>query len=350
MNAFARISRLWVVASVSCALLACNERALQDSANSDGGKHMGGSITAEQASKVLAKVGEHTVTLGDFVAAIEHMDQFDRLRYQSPERRKELLAELINLQLLADEAEAKGYDKDPHVQQEIRSILRDAMLAEAHKGAPSSNELSEAEVRAYFDKNRAMFQDPERRRLSAIVSLDAATAEAALAAAKKTTTAAEWGEVVRSKSVDPAAKANVPLDLVGDFGLVSPPKETQAEPNVKVPPEVRAAIFQVAKIGDVYDSVIAASDHKFYVVRLTQKTDAHDRSFAEAERSIRVRLQQEKLHEREEALLSQLKSEYPVKIDDAVLAGIHVDLGGDAGAPADAGHAAAPSAPHGPPH
>jgi hypothetical protein len=195
-----------------------------------------------------------------------------------------------------------------------------------------------------------MFQDPERRRLSAIVSLDAATAEAALAAAKKTTTAAEWGEVVRSKSVDPAAKANVPLDLVGDFGLVSPPKETQAEPNVKVPPEVRAAIFQVAKIGDVYDSVIAASDHKFYVVRLTQKTDAHDRSFAEAERSIRVRLQQEKLHEREEALLSQLKSEYPVKIDDAVLAGIHVDLGGDAGAPADAGHAAAPSAPHGPPH
>src|SRR5580692_10208132 len=137
-----RFAMLGVLAS----LLACNDKALEASAKVDGGKRLGAAVTPEQAAKVLARVGDHTITLGDFVAAIEHMDQFDRLRYQSPERRRELLAEMINLQLLADEATAKGYDKDPHVQQELRAILRDSMLAEAHKTAPSANELSEADV------------------------------------------------------------------------------------------------------------------------------------------------------------------------------------------------------------
>src|SRR5271165_3241911 len=67
------------------------------------------SLTPEQAAKVLAKVGDSTITLGDYVAALEHMDQFDRLRYQSPERRKELLNEMINVKLLAGEARDKGY-------------------------------------------------------------------------------------------------------------------------------------------------------------------------------------------------------------------------------------------------
>lgn len=327
---------------------ACNDKALEATASADGGKRIGAAITPEQAEKVLAKVGDHTITLGEFVAAIEHMDQFDRLRYQSPERRRELLAEMINIQLLADEAAAKGYDKDPQVQQEIRAILRDAMLAEAHKGAPTANEMSEADVRAYYDKNRATFQEPERRRLSGIVLVDVLTANAALEAAKKTTNPTQWGELVRARSADPAAKANVPVDLVGDLGLVSPPSEVQAEPNVKVPMEVRAAVFQVAKIGDIYDGVIQSADHKFYVIRLTQKTEAHERTYAEAERSIRVRLVQEKIREKEEALVAQLKAEFPVQIDDAVLATVHVDLAPDAGTVPPSDAAAAPLPPPAP--
>jgi peptidyl-prolyl cis-trans isomerase C len=341
-----RASAVGFVLACACAASGCNDKALDATASADAGKRLGAAITPEQAGKVLAKVGEHTITLGEFVAAIEHMDQFDRLRYQSPERRRELLAEMINIQLLADEAAAKGYDKDPQVQQEIRAILRDAMLAEAHKGAPTANEMSEADVRAYYDKNRASFREPERRRLSVIVLADQATANAVLEAAKKTTSATEWGELVRSKSVDPASKANVPIDLVGDFGIVSPPSDLQAEPNAKVPIEVRTALFQVAKIGDVYDGVVQGSDHKFYILRLTQKTEAHDRTYAEAERSIRVRLVQEKIREKEEALVAQLKAEFPVQIDDAVLATVRVDLVSDAGAPPPAADAGAPRRGH----
>ena len=52
-------------------------------------------LSPEQATRTLAKVGDRVITLGDFAATLERMDQFDRLRYQTKERRKELLDEII---------------------------------------------------------------------------------------------------------------------------------------------------------------------------------------------------------------------------------------------------------------
>lgn len=295
------------------------------------------SLSPEDAAKVLAKVGDKAITLGDFAAALEHMDQFDRLRYQSVERRKELLNDMINVMLLAQEAEEKGYDKDPVTQQEIRAILRDAMLASARQGAPTPNEIPEAEVRAYFDAHRADYKDPERRRIQLVVTKEESTAKDALEQAKKAQTATQWGEIVRAKSVDPQAKANVPLDLAGDFGIVSPPGDPRGG-NPRVPEEVRAAAFEIGKPGEVLGRTVKAGN-KFYVVRLSQKLDAHERTLAEAERTIRVKLAQDKMRAREEALLEELKKEFPVKLDEAALAQVKVEIGdGGAAPPADAGH------------
>src|SRR5262249_40283867 len=159
-----------------------------------------------------AKVGDKVITLGDYAAAIDHMDNFDRLRYQSLERRKELLTEMINVELLAREATLKGYDKEPAAQQEIRSILRDAMLKDAGRGAPAPADIPEADVRAYFDAHKADYKDPERRRASIIVLKEEPAAKDVLEQAKKAQTATQWGELVRAKSIDPQAKANVPVD------------------------------------------------------------------------------------------------------------------------------------------
>ncbi len=40
---------------------------------------------------------------------------------------------------------------------------------------------------------------------------------------------------------------------------------------------------------------------------------------------IRVKLAQEKIHAREEALMNELRVEFPVKIDEAALAQVRVD-------------------------
>ena len=253
-------------------------------------------------------MGDRSITLGDFVSAIEHMDQFDRVRYQAPEeRRKELLNEMIDVMLLADEAREQGVRPGPHDRsKKVREILRDALLKKARAGLPGPSEISADEVSAYYDAHKADFHDPERRRVSAIVLGSQPAADAALAAVNAGTS--QFGDLVRSKSVDPQAKANVPVDLAGDLGFVSPPGDVpRAVRMLSVPDKVRAAAFQIGKVGDVFPSVVK-SGTKFYVVKLGSKTDPHDRTLKDAERSIRVRLSQDKIHAKEESAIDEKAS------------------------------------------
>jgi len=333
-----RIRRIHAAGALALALastsLACTScKSSSSGSSAEAGTGTPGALTAQQAAQVLARVGDRTITLGDFEAALEHLDQFDRMRYQSPERRKELLGEMIDVMLLADEARAKGYDKDPVTQQELREILRDAMLKKAREGVPAPNEIPEEDVRAYFDAHRADFHDPERRRVSAILLSSEAAATTTLAAARKATPA-QWGELVRSKSIDVMAKSNTPIDMAGDFGFVSPPGDVRGT-NQRVPEEVRAGIFDVDKVGDVLPRVVKVGAAKYYVIKLTSRTEAHDRAFEDSERQIRVKLAQDNIHAREVALLDDLRKQYPVKIDEAALGQVVVQLpAADAGADA----------------
>jgi hypothetical protein len=310
---------------VGSGVLACKRAS---PSQSDAGLAAGGALTPELAAQVLARVGTHTITLGDYEAALEHMDQFERMRYQSPERRRELLEEMIDVTLLADEARERHYDDDPVAQQEIREILRDALLKKAREGATAPNDIPQEEVRAYYQAHRADFRDPERRRVSAIVLGSQAAAGATLEAARHATSV-QWGELVRGKSIDPSAHANSPVDLAGDLGFVSPPGDPRGT-NQRVPDEVRVAVFELEKVGDVSSRVVKAGG-KFYIVRLSGRTDAHDRALEEAERPIRVKLAQDQIHAREEALLDDLRKQYPVTVDEAALGQVAVPMSADAG-------------------
>jgi hypothetical protein len=247
------------------------------------------------------------------------------MRFQAPERRKELLREMIDVMLLADEAREKGYDKDPETEEAIRQVLRDAVLEKAREGAPTPSDIPADEVRAYYDAHRADFRDPERRRISLIVLPNDAGAASVLDLATKAS-ASKWGELVRSKSVSPQAKANVPVDLAGDYGFVNPPDDKHLSAPSQVPDEVRAAAFEIDKEGDVLPRVVKVASGKAYIVRLTKKTDPHDRTLEEAERMIRVKLAQEKVRAKEEALMDQLRKQFPVTVDEAALAKVRADV------------------------
>jgi len=102
------------------------------------------------------------------------------------------------------------------------------------------------------------------------------------------------------------------------LGIVGPPGHPRGE-NPNVPEPLRAAVFEIEKLGGVLPRPVAAAG-AFHVVRMTGKTDARDRSFADAERAIRVALTQERLRAGEAELASELKKKYPVTVDEAQLA------------------------------
>lgn len=335
------------------AIAACNDGAITTPPSVDAGETPPG-LTSDQAQKVIAKIGERAITLGEFAKVLDRMDQFDRLRYQTKERRHELLTDMIDVELLATEAKRRGLDKDPEVEDAIRQILRDAMLAKARAGIPAPAEIPAEQVRAYYDANQDKFVEPERRRVAAIVLSDKKEAEKVLKAAQKIKNANEWGDLYAKSS--PAAKAAAkgqPVDLAGDLGIVGPPEDARGA-NPKVPDAVRAAAFKMPKEQGAIANDVIEAEGKFFVLRLNGITEGHKRTLAEADRSIRVMLLQQQMADREAALKADLRKRFPVEIDDRALAGVKlpsalekIDLTGPSpwAGPAGAGPAADGGAP-----
>jgi peptidyl-prolyl cis-trans isomerase C len=342
--------RTWIATLSLLALAGCSRSCTKDGNPQAGDAAVNtstgvGSLTPEQQQRVLAKVGDRTITLGEFAAVLERMDQFERLRYQSAERRKELLDEMINVELLAQEATEKGYDKDPTAEQETRAILRDAVLSELRKNALKPTDVPETEVRKYYAEHAAEYKDPERRRVSVLVARDAALAQKLLNDLSAKTTAAQFGALVREHSVDPTAKANVPIDLIGDLGIVGPPGDVRGD-NAHVPQEVRVAVFQIAEVGGFNEKPVPING-RGYIVRLSQRLAARTRSYEEAERVIRVKLAQDALLAKERELMESLRKQFPVVISEEALGSVALSTPVDAGIDA---HAHEPSAPDSGPH
>ena len=99
---------------------------------------------------MVAKVGDRVITLGDYAATLERMDQFDRLRYQSPGRKRELLEEIIDVELLAKtpgkEARSAARDAAGHPPNAARRVAR-----RGRRGCRRRPTFPPNEVRAYYD-------------------------------------------------------------------------------------------------------------------------------------------------------------------------------------------------------
>jgi len=296
-----------------------------------------GKLTPELSAQVLAKVGDRTITLGEYAETLERMDPFERLRYQSPDRRKQLLNEIIQVELLAEEAKRRGLDKLPETQERVRQMLRDELLRDLRQNMPGPADIPEAEVRAYFDAHHEEFKEPERRRVAHLLLATEAQAKAALQKALGAS-AADWGKLVSQVSLDkpPPSSGPAPTELAGDLGIVGPPNHPRGA-NPRVPEALRAAVFEIDKLGGVLDRVVTESGH-FHIVRMTGRTEARDRSYQDSERTIRVALVQQRIHAREAELEQELKQRFPVSVDDEALNQVKVpEADGSHAAPAASG-------------
>jgi parvulin-like peptidyl-prolyl isomerase len=306
-------------------LVACDDDALEPQ-QADAGPPPGG-LTKEQAATVVAKVGDVTITLGDYAAALERMNQFDRLRYQTKERRRELLQEIVDMELLAQEAKRRGLDKEPEVQEAIRQILREAMIAESRKGIPPPAAIEQDAIQKYYDEHQEEFREPERRRVSVIVVDDKEKAEDVLQQALAAESGEAWGKLHRQHSVDEIAKPdpNAPADLAGDRGIVGPPGDAKGSSKA-VPEPVRRAVFKVKEVGDVFPALVPY-ENRFFIVRLSGKSEGHTRSVSEADRAIRVAILQKMIAEREAELEKKLRKRFGVQVDEEALKKVKLPKG-----------------------
>jgi parvulin-like peptidyl-prolyl isomerase len=190
-------------------------------------------------------------------------------------------------------------------------------LRELEASLPPLEEISEREVREYYDAHRSEFKEPERRRVLMIRVGSAERAQTVLEQAKGVS-GQKWGKLADEYALDRhnLGEEGAP-ELAGDVGFVSAPKEKRGE-NDAVPDAVRQAIFELDKVGDVAPSAVEEGSF-FYVVRLGGISPARDRSVTEADRAIRVELRRRKFIEAEKKLEADLRKKYPVAIDEQAI-------------------------------
>src|SRR5262249_25456287 len=136
-----------------------------------------GKSSAVAENDVLARVDDVVITVQEFEELINRKAPYVRARYSSVDARKEVLDSLVRTEVLAKEAKARGLDKHPDVVRATKQIMIQKLMKAEFEDKIKPENVTEAEMKGYYDKNNSEFNKPEQMRVSAIVLRSKATAE-----------------------------------------------------------------------------------------------------------------------------------------------------------------------------
>src|SRR5262245_36997048 len=111
------------------AAASCQKKA---SKSDESGAAAGGPSAPAQSSEELgtplAKVDSVTITVGELQEKLNRQSPYIRARYTSLEQKKEFLDSLVRFEVLAAEAQRRGYDKDPEVVRTMKQVMIQKLL------------------------------------------------------------------------------------------------------------------------------------------------------------------------------------------------------------------------------
>ena len=278
-------------------------------------------LTAEQASQVLATIGDETITVGEFAERLADQSPYLRARYNSPERRREFLDNMIRFELLAQEAERRGLDELPEVQKLRKQMMIQQLMREQFEDRIQLDDVTDAEVEAYYDAHRNEFHKPEQVRASHIRFTDRARAQRVLAQIlARPDDAALFRRLTEEHNTDEDTQGA----RRGDLRFFSQ-DGSRGDDQDPVPGPVAAAAFALERIGAVHPELVEV-DGAFHIVKLTGRRAALHRTLEEASRPIRNRIWREKRERAVEELVARLRREANVEENPSVLADVRIDI------------------------
>ena len=143
----------------------------------------------------------------------------------SPELRQVIKDELINREVLAQESTRLGLDKTPDAQAQWAQVRQTFMVELLLNDLMKRNPISDAEVKAEFDRQMASMGDAQQYKIGLIVLPTEDAAKAVLARLRK---GENFAKLATEVSIDPSKKDG------GSVGWVLPAQILPAISNVMV--------------------------------------------------------------------------------------------------------------------
>lgn len=276
-------------------------------------------LTREQAAKVVAKVGDKEITVGDVTEQINRLSPYIKRRWATPEKRKEFLQKLIQIELLSQEAIRNGLDTSPEVQRAAKQVMVRLMVKNDLQNELFPTSIDDNTLQEAYEKDWAKYHSPAQHRISQIVVATEAEATQLIADIQSAPNPrARFRELARTVSIDEKSKAQA-----GDIGYVLNPAEVEASKKngahrafkqaEGVSDLIAVAAWQLKDQNELFKAPVKDKDG-FHVLMLTTVKPALNRSFNSVKRLIESRLLREVKKEKMNEFVTELRKKANVKI------------------------------------
>jgi peptidyl-prolyl cis-trans isomerase C len=265
------------------------------------------------APKVLARVGTSAITQEDLQAFLDTLNPQQRMQLQyTPGGMDMVVKRLAERKLLAEKARKQGLERDPKFLRRLAAskdeLLAFAYLETQNEALQKQGEVTDAEVKAYYDAHADKFQTPasydarhiligkkpsgsEKERTEEELQARIKEVQAALASGKP------FEDLVEQYTDDPGSKATKGL--------------YQGVTKGQFVPEFEAASFkqEVGKVGEPVKTT-----YGYHLIRVEKRTEAALQPFEAVKDQAKQQAQQEKGLKVWNDLIDKLKQEIPVEI------------------------------------
>jgi len=180
-------------------------------------------------------------------------------------------------------------------EQDVQNLLRQQIVLD--KAVAPQIHVSDADIKAFYDKNHAMFDKPEQVRARHILVADPKTAQTVLAKLKA---GGSWDALAKQYSTDPSTK-----DKGGELGFFA---------RGQMVPAFQDAAFG-AKVGQIVGPV--KSPFGYHIIQVEEKKPAQKATFASTKDQIRTQLTQQQEQAVVPTFLQQLRSQAKIEVSDS---------------------------------
>jgi peptidyl-prolyl cis-trans isomerase C len=258
---------------------------------------------AEAADTIVRIDGQPVLTLAGLEEELKRQAPTIRARLANKTQLQEFVGrDLVRDELLAREARARGYDRQPDIARAIKQLLVSELIKQEVDSRLKPADIPENRIQAYHRDHQREFQRPDEVRASQIVITDQARARQAAAAARKLghDDAAGFATLVAKYSDDVDSRTRG-----GDLGYLDRSSKRLPRPAVE-------AAFALVMVGDI--SPLVRSESGFHLIRLTERRPAAARAYGEVKEEIRQRLYQLEWNRRMAELVTRLQDKAKVEI------------------------------------
>ena len=278
-----------------------------------------------KSGPVVAKVGDEVITADELKHRLDETSPFLRARYNTLERKKEFLENLVRNELLAQEAARQGYDKSPAVKEQMKRAMIQELIKHQLDEKLTGADIAEADLKAFYDGHLDDFVKPERARVFHLVLAGkdakekAAARKKAVALLKDIDAREKKGEVNAFQTTAmKESQDQLSAPMGGDLRFLSRDELAKAYSS-----DLANAAFELKSPGDKGGPIETPAGVE--LVKLQVKTVALNRGFDESKESIRSRMARERRSRDYDAWMKQLRETTKVAINDAELDKVQIE-------------------------